>query len=154
MARVRVVTLNLWGDKAPLNVRHFLAHVKAGYYDGTSFQRVLPNFLIQGGDPTSWAEDSPNRKRYWKNEKVKAELAHAVFEPGTLGLAHGDDPDSGTIHFFITAARAKELDGKYTAFGRVVEGMDVVQKIAAVPVNGEQPKERIDIKRITLTLKP
>src|SRR6185369_15913790 len=127
-------------DKAPQNVRHFIAYAAAGYFDGTSFQRVLSNSLIQGGDPTFWPDDSPNRKKYWKNDTVKAELSGAVFEAGTLGLAHGDDPDSGSIHFFITAVRQSQLDGKYTAFGRVIEGMDVVQKIAAVAVDGERPK--------------
>ncbi|HZS48703.1 MAG TPA: peptidylprolyl isomerase [Blastocatellia bacterium] len=146
------ITLEFYPDKAPLNVRHFLAYAKAGYYEGTAFQRILSNSLIQGGDPTYWSDDSPNRKRYWKNDTVKAEMEGSVFEPGTIGLAHGDDPNSGSIHFFITAARADQLDGKYTAFGHVVDGLDVVKKIAAVPVDGERPKERIDIKRITVTI--
>ena len=77
-------------------------------------------------------------------------MSGSVFEPGTLGLAHGDDPDGGSVHFFITSVRQTQLDGKYTAFGRVKSGMDIVQKIATVPVDGEKPKERIDIKRITV----
>jgi cyclophilin family peptidyl-prolyl cis-trans isomerase len=148
------ITVEFFPDKAPMNVRHFLAYASGGYYDGTSFQRVLPNALIQGGDPTYWSDDNPNRKKYWKTDPIKAELSGSVFEAGTLGIAHGDDPDSGTIHFFITADRQTQLDGKYTAFGRVTQGMDVVKKLAAVPVDGERPKERIDIKRIMVITAP
>ena len=148
------ITVEFFPEKAPLNVRQFIGYAIGGYYDGTRFQRVLPNSLIQGGDPSFWSDDNPNRKKYWTNNSVKAELTDSVFEPGTLGMAHGDDPDSGSIHFFITADRQTQLDGKYTAFGRVTQGMDVVQKIAAVPVDGDRPKEQIDIKRITVVTAP
>jgi len=156
MKRLRVVmetsmgemTIEFLPEVAPNHVKHFAKYVKSGFYDGTTFSRIVPGFVIQGGDISTWPQDSPNRKRYWKKiEPIKAELNQTNFEKGVLGLAHGEDPDSGTIHFFIAVGRVSSLDGKYTAFGRVVEGLDVIDKIAAVKVDGERPLERIEIKR-------
>lgn len=157
-ARVELVTdlgsivIAMDADHAPETVRHFLCFAKSGFYDGMSISRVVPGFLIQTGDPSTWPEDHPNRKRVWNIDRVKDEFNDAAFDKGITGMAHGSEPGSGSIHFFIMVGRSSALDQKYTAFGRVVQGMDVVDKIAATPVEGERPMTRIEVKQVKVML--
>ena len=119
------VVIQLRPDWAPKHVAQIKTLVKRGFYDGIVFHRVIPGFMAQTGDPTgtgSGGSDLPN---------LPAEFNSTHFTRGILGMARSNDPDSANSQFFICFADAEFLDGKYTAFGEVVSGMDVVDKIKA-----------------------
>jgi len=144
------ITFQLFPDKAPNHVRNFLRLASVGFYDGTAFHRVVKGFVIQGGFlPTRSEPLDITQDRYIR--KMAPEFNDTQHDKGTVSLAHGDDPGSGDTSFFIVLARTPVLDGKYSAFGKVVEGMDVVEKIAQVPVNGETPTMRVELKKVTVS---
>ncbi len=119
------VVIRLRPDWAPKHVARIETLVKRGFYDGIVFHRVIPGFMAQTGDPTGTGEggsDLPN---------LPAEFNKTHFERGILGMARAQDPDSANSQFFICFGDAGFLDGQYTAFGEVVSGMDVVDKIKA-----------------------
>jgi len=144
------ITLAFAPDVAPLHVRNFLRLAELGVYDDTAFHRVVPGFAIQGGDLSS-REGRLTQKQRRHVGTVKGEFNATKHVEGTLSMARGDDPDSASTSFFICTAPAPTLDGTYTAFGRVVEGMDVVKRIEQVPVNGETPVTRVAITKVTIT---
>ncbi len=153
--RVRVetsmgnITLEMFPDRAPNHVRNFLRLVAAGVYDGTAFHRVAKGFVIQGGHLPTRRE--PLDERQQRNVRSQQPEFNATpHEKGILSMARLEDPASATTSFFIVTARAQGLDRQYTVFGRVVEGLDVVEKIEAVAVNGEAPLERIEVTRMTV----
>lgn len=134
-------------EKAPEHVRNFLRLASAGVFDGTSWHRVVRGFVIQTGHlPTRQAPLNETQQRHVRT--LKAEFNDQPHDVGTLSMARLADPDTATTSFFIVTARSTILDGQYTAFGRVVSGLDVVQKIEAVPVNGETPVARVDLVRV------
>jgi cyclophilin family peptidyl-prolyl cis-trans isomerase len=140
-------------DKAPNHVRNFLRLASVGFYDGTAFHRVVKGFVIQGGFlPTRSEPLDITQDRYIR--KMAPEFNDIQHDKGTVSLAHGDDPSSGDTSFFIVLARTPVLDGKYSAFGKVVEGMDVVEKIEQVPVAGETPTMRVEVKKVTVSKVP
>jgi peptidyl-prolyl cis-trans isomerase B (cyclophilin B) len=141
------ITLTFAPEKAPMHVRNFLRLAQAGVYDGMSFHRVVKGFVVQSGHlPTRKEPLGETQQRYVRT--MKAEFNDVVHDAGTLSMARLEDPDSASASFFIVTARTPALDGKYTAFGRVESGMDVVQKIEAAAVNGETPLERVDLVRV------
>jgi peptidyl-prolyl cis-trans isomerase B (cyclophilin B) len=141
------ITLSFTPDKAPMHVRNFLRLAQAGVYDGMSFHRVVKGFVIQSGHvPSRQAPLDETQQRYVRS--LKAEFNDQIHDLGTLSMARLDDADSGSSSFFIVTARTTALDGKYTAFGRVESGLDVVQKIEAVSVNGDAPVERVELRRV------
>jgi peptidyl-prolyl cis-trans isomerase B (cyclophilin B) len=147
------VTFQFFPDKAPNHVRNFLRLASVGFFDGTAFHRVVKGFVVQGGFlPTRSEPLDITQDRYVR--KMAPEFNDVQHDKGTVSLAHGDDPASGDTSFFIVLARTPVLDGKYTAFAKVVEGMDVVEKIEQVPVNGETPVSRIELKRVTVSKLP
>jgi peptidyl-prolyl cis-trans isomerase B (cyclophilin B) len=147
------ITFQFFPDKAPSHVRNFLRLASVGFYDGTAFHRVVKGFVIQGGFlPTRNEPLDITQDRYVR--KMAPEFNDIQHDKGTVSLAHGDDPGSGDTSFFIVLARTPVLDGKYTAFGKVVDGIDVVEKIEQVPVNGETPVSRVELKRVTVTKIP
>src|SRR5262245_13430253 len=147
------ITLQFSPDKAPNHVRNFLRLASVGFYDGTAFHRVVKGFVIQGGFlPTRSEPLDITQDRYVR--KMAPEFNDTQHDKGTVSLAHGDDPGSGDTSFFIVLARTPVLDGKYSAFGKVVEGMDVVEKIEQVPVNGETPATRVELKKVTVSKLP
>jgi peptidyl-prolyl cis-trans isomerase B (cyclophilin B) len=147
------ITFQFSPDKAPNHVRNFLRLASVGFYDGTAFHRVVKGFVIQGGFlPTRTEPLDITQDRYIR--KMAPEFSDIQHDKGTVSLAHGDDPASGDTSFFIVLARTPVLDGKYSAFGRVVEGMDVVEKIEQVPVNGETPTMRVELKKVTVSRVP
>jgi peptidyl-prolyl cis-trans isomerase B (cyclophilin B) len=147
------VTFEFFPEKAPNHVRNFLRLASTGFYDGTAFHRVVKGFVIQGGFlPTRGEPLDITQDRYVR--KMAPEFNDTQHDKGTVSLAHGDDPASGDTSFFIVLARTPVLDGKYTAFGRVVDGMDVVEKIEQVPVNGEAPVMRVELRKVTLSKLP
>jgi len=138
------IVIELLPDKAPEHVRHFLRLTSLGVYDRTAFHRVSPGFVIQAGDLNTRKEPaSPAAQKYIVN--IKAELNDVKHTEGILSMARGDAIDSALTSFFIVLADQPALDGTYTVFGKVVQGMDVVEKIAASPHDNERPTERIDI---------
>jgi len=147
------ITLQFSPDKAPNHVRNFLRLASVGFYDGTAFHRVVKGFVIQGGFlPTRSEPLDITQDRYVR--KMAPEFNDIQHDKGTVSLAHGDDPASGDTSFFIVLARTPVLDGKYSAFGTVVEGMEVVEKIEQVPVNGETPTMRVELKKVTVSKVP
>jgi peptidylprolyl isomerase len=119
------VVIQLEPDLAPKTVAHIKELVKRGFYDNTPIHRVIPGFMAQMGDPTGTGGGPGS------GTTVPAEFGPTPFERGTVGLARTEDPNSGDSQFFIMFARNDYLDGKYTAFGQVTDGMDVVDKIKA-----------------------
>jgi cyclophilin family peptidyl-prolyl cis-trans isomerase len=118
------ITLDLLTDEAPLTVANFKNLADAGFYDGITFHRVLPDFMIQGGDPTGTGRGGPGYK--FKDEKSALKVKHSG--PGTLSMANAG-PNTNGSQFFITHKATPWLDGKHAVFGRVVEGQDVVDAI-------------------------
>lgn len=138
------ITMEMFPAKAPNHVRHFLRLASLGAYDKTAFHRIAPGFVIQAGDLNTRTEPvSQAAQKYVVN--IRAEINDVKHTAGIVSMARGDAIDSALTSFFIVLADQPPLDGKYTVFGKVVEGMDVVEKIAAVPVENERPKERVDI---------
>jgi peptidyl-prolyl cis-trans isomerase B (cyclophilin B) len=143
------ITLSFTPDQAPMHVRNFLRLAQTGVYDGMSFHRVVKGFVIQSGHlPTRASPLTESQQRYVRT--MKAEFNDQVHEKGTVSMARLEDPDSASASFFIVTARATALDGKYTVFGKVESGLDVVEKIDAVAVNGETPVERVELKKVTI----
>jgi len=147
------ITLEFMPDKAPEHVRNFLRLSKLGVYDGTAFHRVVPNFVIQAGAMTSRRE-KPSEKQQKVIGTLKPEFNDTLHVKGVLSMARGDDPASASTSFFICTGPAASLDNKYTAFGRVVDGMPVVEAIEKAPLNGEEPVTRVEITRVRLEQKP
>jgi len=138
------VVLEMLPDKAPNHVRHFLRLVSLSAYDKTAFHRVAPGFVIQAGDLNTRSEPVPQTAQKYV-VKIRAEINDVKHRAGTISMARGEEIDSALTSFFIVLGDQPALDGTYTAFGRVVEGMDAVERIAATPVENERPKKRIDI---------
>ena len=143
------IAIEFTPDKAPEHVRNFLRLASAGVYDGTSWHRVVKGFVVQTGHmPTRREPLGESQQRLVRD--LKAEFNDQIHELGTVSMARLDDPDTANTSFFIVTARAQMLDQKYTVFGKVVSGIDVVQKIEAAPVNGEAPVERIELRRVRI----
>jgi peptidyl-prolyl cis-trans isomerase B (cyclophilin B) len=147
------ITVEFLSDKAPEHVRNFLRLSKLGVYDGTAFHRVVPNFVIQAGAMNSRRE-KPTEKQQKVIGTLKPEFNDTLHVKGVLSMARGDDPASASTSFFICTGPAASLDGKYTAFGRVVDGMSVVEAIEKSPLNGEEPVTRVEITRVRLEQQP
>ena len=125
-----IVKAELYPEIAPNTVRNFLSLVQKGFYDGLIFHRVIPGFMIQGGDPTGTGMGGPGYsiRGEFAGNGFKNDLAHV---PGVLSMARAMDPDSAGSQFFIMHEPAPHLDGQYAAFGKVTEGMEAVNRIAA-----------------------
>jgi peptidyl-prolyl cis-trans isomerase B (cyclophilin B) len=138
------IVIEMLPDKAPEHVRHFLRLASLGVYDKSAFHRIAPGFVIQAGDLNTRSEPVPQAaQKYVVN--IRAEINDLKHAAGIISMARGDAIDSALTSFFIVLANQPALDGTYTIFGRVVEGMDVVEKVAAVPNESERPRERVDI---------
>ena len=122
------VKMVLYQNKAPITVANFLKYVEAKHYDGTIFHRVIPNFMVQGGDPQGTGMGGPG---YQFEDETKGS-PHKFDKPGKLAMANAG-PNTNGSQFFITLAPTEWLTGKHTIFGEVVEGQDVVEKIVSVP---------------------
>jgi peptidyl-prolyl cis-trans isomerase B (cyclophilin B) len=140
------IGLELFPDKAPGHVRNFLRLAGAGVYDGMAFHRVAPGFVLQTGFLPTRAEPLDERQERFVRS-LPPEFNDTPHTTGTLSMARGDDPASASTSFFIVTADTPALDGQYTAFGRVVSGLDVVARIEHVEVDGETPRARVDLRR-------
>ncbi|THB80755.1 MAG: peptidylprolyl isomerase [Desulfobacteraceae bacterium] len=149
--RLGAIKLRFFPEDAPNHVNNFIELAKTGFYDGVTFHRIIPGFMIQGGCPNSKERDRSKHGMGGPGYALKAEFNKLPHTPGTLSMARSRHPDSGGSQFFICAAHASHLDGKYTVFGEVVQGMDVVNKIVAQKRDRrDNPLERIEMKvRVT-----
>ncbi|HEY3384415.1 MAG TPA: peptidylprolyl isomerase [Vicinamibacterales bacterium] len=138
------ITLALRPDKAPEHVRNFLRLASAGVYDGTAFHRVVKGFVIQTGAMNGRREPLGERQQRFVRT-LQPEFNDLPHVKGTLSMARGDDPASASTSFFICTAPNSRLDGVYSVFGRVVDGLQVVEAIEAAPVDGEAPRQRIEL---------
>lgn len=141
------ITLKFFPDLAPAHVKNFIFLALNGVYNRTVFHRVIPGFMIQGGDPTS---KDPNRRAAYgtggPGYTIKAEFNKRPHKRGTLSMARMADPDSAGSQFFICVADAPSLDGQYTVFGEVVSGIEAVDKIVSLPRGrNDNPEERVEI---------
>lgn len=143
------ITIRFFPEAAPEHVRQFLRFSELGLYDGTEFHRVVPGFVIQGGSLASRSEPVPERHAKWVRP-LEAEFNQYEHLPGRVSMARGEDPNSGVDSFFIVLAPQPSLDGEYTIFGEVVQGIDTVDGISQVPTQGEKPISPVRIERITL----
>jgi len=140
------ITLSFFPDAAPKHVESFLKLAGEGFYDGATFHRVIPGFMIQGGDPNSRDNDKSSHGTGGPGFTLKAEFNKKPHKAGTLSMARSASPDSAGSQFFICAADAPFLDGQYTVFGEVTDGMDVVNQIVSQPRdNRDNPNERIEM---------
>ena len=139
-------------EKAPKHVENFIALAKSGFYNGTIFHRVIPGFMIQGGDPNT---KDPNKPETYgqggPSQRLKAEFNDIPHRRGILSMARTSDPNSAGSQFFIVVKDSNFLDGQYTVFGEVVEGMEVVDKIVGLPKNNRDlPTERAEITAVVI----
>jgi peptidyl-prolyl cis-trans isomerase B (cyclophilin B) len=125
------ITLEFLDEVAPNHVQNFIDLAKKGFYDGTLFHRVIPDFMIQGGDPNSKNPDKRLHGTGGSGKNVKAEFSKTPHARGVVSMARSANPDSASSQFFIVVADAPHLDNQYSAFGKVSSGMDVVDKIVA-----------------------
>lgn len=144
------IKLELYPEIAPNTVNNFIALVKKGFYNGTTFHRVIPSFMIQGGDPNGNGSGGPSYsiKGEFKTNGVENNLKHTT---GVLSMARTSDPDSAGSQFFIMVAAAPNLDGQYAAFGKVISGMDVVNDIVNLPRDAnDKPNTPPVMKKVTV----
>ncbi len=147
------IALEFLPDRAPNHVRNFLRLAQAGFYDGTSFHRVIPDFVAQGGLLSTRQPPLPAFRIADLVRRLKPEFNPTPHERGTLSMARADEPDSAETSFFICLGPAPSLDNEYTVFGKVVEGLDVLERFQTLPLDGESPKERVELKKVTISTK-
>lgn len=143
------IKLQLLPESAPQTTRAFVRNVRSGLYDGVTFFRVSQGYFMEAGYLDTWPQDSPNRNRIFSLWPSLAEKNSFKQERGTVSARQGDDGTTGW-YFFIISKDNPALDGKHVPFAKIIEGLDVVDKIAASEVDGDKPKQRIEIKKITV----
>jgi peptidyl-prolyl cis-trans isomerase B (cyclophilin B) len=144
------IKLKMEPDWAPGHVRNFLMLVQTGWYNGTGFHRVVKNFVIQGGMADTRAGGGGHPADRWVHNlkgEFRSDVKHVR---GILSMARTDDPDSASTSFFVMLGAATNLDGQYSAFGRVVEGMEVLDLFEKEPVDGEKPTRRLEVIDATI----
>jgi peptidyl-prolyl cis-trans isomerase B (cyclophilin B) len=133
---------------APEHVAYVKHLIATGFYDGTTLHRVIPHFVVQGGDPNSKNDDRSDDGEGEADRRLKAEFSRRLhYRPGTVGMARDADPDSGSCQFFVALENLPRLDGRYTIFAEVIEGLDVVERIASLPRDlNDNPLSRVVIR--------
>ncbi len=145
------IKLEFFEDKAPGHVKNFKELTNKNFYDGTTFHRVIPGFMIQGGDPNSKSDDRSQHGTGGPGYSIDAEFNDVKHERGILSMARSQDPNSAGSQFYICVKDSFFLDGQYTAFGKVIEGMDVADKIVNEPRDSnDNPQERIEMKSVSV----
>ncbi len=147
------IAIRFYPDVAPNHVRNFIDRAEGGDYDGTKFHRIIPGFVIQGGDPNTRSGDPSTWGTGGSGPGVKAEFSSVHHGRGILSMARSADPDSAQSQFFICVDDADSLDNKYSVFGKVTSGMDVVDKIVTGPAGGhrgDQAMKPVAIKKATV----
>ena len=151
------MVVEFWPEVAPKTVENFIKLAKEGFYDGTAFHRIIKDFMIQGGDPLS---KDPGKEAMWgtgdSGKRLKAEFNERKHDFGVISMARSANPDSASCQFFICLGPTPQLDSKYTAFGRLIKGADVLKKLGSTPVgqspSGEpsKPLERVTLEKVTV----
>jgi len=145
------IELEFLEDKAPNHAKNFKDLANKGFYNGTTFHRVIPGFMIQGGDPNSKDEDKSRHGTGGPGYTVDAEFNDVKHDRGILSMARSQDPNSAGSQFFICVKNSYFLDGQYTAFGRVINGMDVADKIVNEPRDSnDNPNNRMEMVSVTI----
>ncbi len=149
------MVVEFWSDVAPKTVENFKKLAREGFYDGTAFHRIIRGFMIQGGDPNT---KDPNKESSYgtggPGYKIPAEFNDRPHLRGVLSMARSSDPNSAGSQFFVCLGTASSLDHQYTAFGKVIKGLDVLDKIGATPVSrsssGEnsKPNTRVSLESV------
>jgi peptidyl-prolyl cis-trans isomerase B (cyclophilin B) len=156
------IEIAFYPEKAPDTVKNFIGLCKSGFYNGTKFHRIIPGFMIQGGDPntrngdpSTWGTGGHVGKD-GREITVKAEFNDIHHARGIVSMARSQDPDSASSQFFICVADAGYLDHQYTAFGHVIQGMDVVDKIVNAPrdPSNDRPKNPVTIRKAWVEMRP
>ena len=146
------IKFNLVPDIAPETVRNFSQLAKSGFYDGTLFHRIIPGFMIQGGDPNTKNPDKSTWGQGGPGYNLKAEFNSRSHLRGIVSMARATDPDSAGSQFFIVTSDSTFLDRQYTVFGEVVEGMEVADKIVNLPRDGNDcPKQEAKMLEVTIS---
>jgi peptidyl-prolyl cis-trans isomerase A (cyclophilin A) len=147
------IKIELYPDKAPITVKNFIDYAKAGYYDGTTFHRVIPNFMIQGGGMSADMQEKKGARPPIKNESDNG----LKNEAGTVAMARTSVPDSATSQFFINVKDNSFLNREsapdkvgYAVFGKVVEGMDVVKKIEQAKTTSKGPHQNVPVDAVVI----
>ncbi len=141
------IELKFFPEEAPNHVKSFIKFSKEGFYDGTIFHRVIPGFMIQGGDPNTKGTDTSKYGMGGPDENLAAEFNEISHKRGILSMARSQSPDSAGSQFFVVVKDSVFLDRQYTVFGEVVSGLDVADKIVNSPRNSSDlPNERIEMK--------
>ena len=143
------VKLQLLPESAPNTARAFIQYARAGLYEGTTFFRVSQNYFLEVGYLGDWPQDGANRKRQFSLWPIAAEKSDVKQERGTVSMRQAADGTT-SWYFFVISKDNPALDSKHVPFGKVIEGLEVVDKIAEAEVDGDKPKQRIEIKKITL----
>jgi len=141
--------LQLVPDRVPNTARAFVHYAKAGLYDGTSFFRISQKYYLEVGYLGDWPQDSPNRKRQFSLWPIPAEKSDVKQERGTVSMRQAADGTT-SWYFFVISKDNPALDDKHVPFAKVTEGLDVLDKIAEAEVEGDKPKQRIEIKKISV----
>ena len=150
MENGKVIKAELYPEVAPNTVNNFISLINKGYYNGLTFHRVIPGFMIQGGCPEGTGVGGPGYsiKGEFSSNRFKNDLKHT---PGVLSMARSNHPDSAGSQFFVMVANSPHLDGSYAAFGKVTEGMDNAQEIVNVSRDfRDMPREAQRIKTMTV----
>ncbi|MCH7561253.1 MAG: peptidylprolyl isomerase [Thaumarchaeota archaeon] len=145
------ISFKLISELAPETVRNFEKLAKDGFYDGTLFHRIIPGFMIQGGDPNTKTDNKGSWGTGGPGYNIKAEFSSRSHLRGMVSMARSQDPDSAGSQFFIVTADSTFLDRQYTVFGEVTEGLDVVDKIINLKRDGNDcPLEKVQMIRVTV----
>ena len=145
------IEIEFFEDKAPGHVKNFKDLAEKGFYDGTIFHRVIPGFMIQGGDPNTKGDDRSTHGTGGPGYSIDAEFNDISHDRGILSMARSQDPNSAGSQFYIVVKDSPFLDGQYTVFGKVTQGMDVADKIVSAPRDSrDNPDERIEMTSVKI----
>ncbi|MSU85950.1 MAG: peptidylprolyl isomerase [Pedosphaera sp.] len=146
------MVIEFWPDVAPKTVENFKTLAKKGFYDGTAFHRIIKGFMVQGGDPLT--KDDTKQNRWGTGDpgyKIKAEFNERSHKRGVVSMARAQDPDSAGSQFFICHGDPSFLDRQYTAFGKLIQGDDVLEKLATTKVGSQdRPDKRQGVESIQI----
>ncbi len=145
------IKIKFFPDIAPKHVENFKKLAGSGFYDGTTFHRIIPGFMIQGGDPNSKDDDRSLHGTGGPDWSVDAEFNDTSHKRGIVSMARSQDPNSAGSQFFICVADSVFLDGQYTAWAEVIEGMDIADEIVSADRDtNDNPNERIEMSKVTV----
>ena len=144
------IDIEMYPESAPESVRNFLNLTATGAFDTTTFSRVVPNFVIQGGDLYTREAKMTYALGMRSRKTIPDEPGKILHERGILSMARSDEPNTASTHFFILVADAAYLNGKFAAFGRVTKGMETVDAINKAPVTEEKPEKPVRIKKVSI----